>query len=199
MRGWLLIALFVGSACVTTRPAPLGLKTDPAAIAKAEQQTRDAAKVREVAAAVAGIMAGIGGVVFLGSQLQPVQTAPSTNEPSIAGFQTATQQLQQRALDNRDRDRAISAGLLVGGLGVFLGACVASAIVDDGASEWLLEQREQEQRELTPTESQANRELLEAALEAQKRPTEPGGRTLRPGQRRARRTAVQGLQLMPGP
>ncbi len=198
MRGWLLIALFVGSACVTTRPAPLGLKTDTAAIAKAEQQTKDAAKVREVAAAVAGIMAGIGGVVFLGSQLQPVQTAPSTNEPSIAGFQTATQQLQQRALDNRDRDRSISAGLLVGGLGVFLCACVASAIVDDGASEWLLEQRKTEARELTSTESQANRELLEAALEAQKRPTEPGGRTLRPGKRRTRAPAVDGLQLIPG-
>ncbi len=198
MRGWLLIALLVSSACVTTRPAPLGLRTEPGAVAKAEQQTRDAAKVREVAAAAAGIMAGIGGVVFLGSQLQPVQTAPSTNEPSVAGFQTATQQLQQRALDNRDRDRSISAGLLVGGLGVFLGACVASALVDDGASEWLLEQREQEKRELTPTESQANRELLEAALEAQKQPQESGGRTLRPGKRRTRGPAVDGLRLIPG-
>lgn len=198
MRGWLLIALIVSSACVTTRPAPLGLRTDPDAVAKAEQQTKDAAKVREVAAAVAGIMAGIGGVVFLGSQLQPVQTAPSTNEPSISGFQTATQQLQQRALDNRDRDRSISAGLLVGALGGFVGACVASAIVDDGASEWLLAQRQEEARELTPTEAQANRELLEAALEAQQQPQEPGGRTLRPGQRRARKPTVDGLQLIPG-
>lgn len=198
MRAWLLIALLGSSACVTTRPAPLGLGTAPDAVAKAEQQAHNSAKVREVAAAVAGVMAGIGGVVFLGSQLQPVATAPSTNEPSVAGFQTATQRLQELALDNRNRDRSISAGLLVGALGAFLGACVASALVDDGASEWLVEQRQHEARDLTPPESVANRELLEAALDAQKGPQEPGGRTLRPGQRR-RRTSVEVLPVMPAP
>ena len=86
----------------------------------------------------------------------------------------------------------------MGALGVFLGACVASAIVDDGASEWLLEQREQEKLELTPSESQANRDLLEAALVAQQQPQEPGGRTLRPGKRRTRGPAVEGLRLIPG-
>ena len=198
MRGWVLIALFGSSGCVTTRPAALGLRTEPDAVAKAEQQTRNAAKVREVAATVAGIMAGAGGVVFLGSQLQNVQTAPSTNDPSVAGFQTTTQRLQALALDNRNRDRSIAAGLTIGALGVFIGACVASALVDDGASEWLLEQRQQEARDLTPTEAVANRALLEAALEAQKGPPEPGGRTLRPGQRR-RRTSVEVLPVMPAP
>lgn len=196
MRGWLLIALFGSSACVTTRPTTLGLSTDATAVAKAEQQTKNAAKVREVAATVASIMAGIGGAVFLGSQLQNVQTAPSNNDPSVAGFQTTTQRLQELALDNRNRDRSIVAGLMIGALGGFLGACVASALVDDGASEWLLEQRQQEARDLTPTEAVANRQLLEAALEAQKGPKEPGGRTLRPGQRR-RRTSIEVLPVMP--
>lgn len=137
-------------ACVTTRPPPLGLATSQEAIAKAERQAKLGARFREVGGSIAGIAAGVGGVVLLGSQLQPTQGATTVSDPSVAGLQTAAERAQQFAADNKTRDRTIAATLLIGSVVFFLGACVASAIVDDGASEWLAEQRARELAELTP-------------------------------------------------
>lgn len=198
MRGLISIALLVSASCVTPRPAPRGLATSAESVATAERQVKDARKVREVAASLAGIVAGAGGVVLLGSQLQPIQASPGSTDPSLAGFQTASQRLQELALDNKSRDRTIAAGLLVGSLGGFLVACVASAVIDDGASEWLVAQREGEARELAVSERDANRALLEAALAAQNGPKETGGRTLRAGQKGARGPRVKPLPVVPG-
>ncbi|MBL8940634.1 MAG: hypothetical protein JNM69_39180 [Archangium sp.] len=181
MRRWVAL-LFVSSACVTTRPPPLGLAASQDAIAKAERQAKLGARFREVGGTLAGIAAGIGGVVLLGSQLQPTQSAATVTDPSLAGLQTAAERAQQFAAENKARDRTIAASVLIGSVVVFLGACVASAIVDDGASEWLAEQRARELADLTPSESEANSKLLEAALAAQKLPAEPG-HTLKPRQR----------------
>jgi hypothetical protein len=190
-----VLLLTVGSACASVRPPPLGLRADQSAVAKAERQAKQAAEVRSAAAAIAGIAGGVGGVVLLGSQLQPVSVAPGATDPSLAGFQTEAQRLQQLSMDNKTRDRTIAASILLGAAGVFLGACVVSAVIDDGASEWLAIQRQREQQDLTPTEADANRELLAAAREAQKVPAPPG-RTLRPGQKR-RSTAIEALPLLP--
>lgn len=181
MRRW--VALFlVSSACVTTRPPALGLATSQDAIAKAERQAKLGARFREVGGTIAGIAAGIGGVVLLGSQLQPTQGAATVTDPSLAGLQTAAERAQQYAADNKTRDRTIAASVLIGSVVVFLGACVASAIVDDGATDWLAEQRLRELADLTPSETEANSKLLEAAQRAQKLPAEPG-HTSRPRQR----------------
>ena len=173
MLRWLALVL-VNSACVTTRPPPLGLATSQDAIAKAERQAKLGARFREVGGTIAGIAAGVGGVVLLGSQLQPTLSAPTVSDPSLAGLQTAAERAQQFAADNKTRDRTIAATVLIGSVIVFLGACVASAIVDDGASDWLAEQRARELADLTPSETEANSKLLEAAQQAQKLPPEPG-------------------------
>lgn len=173
MLRWLALML-VSSVCVTTRPPPLGLATSQDAIAKAERQAKLGARFREVGGTIAGIAAGVGGVVLLGSQLQPTQSAPTVSDPSLAGLQTAAERAQQFAADNKTRDRTIAATVLIGSVIVFLGACVASAIVDDGASDWLAEQRERELADLAPSETEANSKLLEAAQRAQKLPPEPG-------------------------
>lgn len=180
-----LLPLLLACSCATVRPPPDGLRTAPDAVAKAEQQVKQAAKVREVAATISGVIAGAGGVVLLGSQLQPIQTAPGSSDPSLAGIPTTAERLQQLSADNKSRDRTIAAGLALGSVGVFLGACVASAVMEDGASEWLAEQRAKETRDLTPVEADANRALLDAARLAARAAPTPGW-TLRPGQRRAR-------------
>lgn len=181
MLRWLTL-LLVCSACVTTRPPPLGLATSQDVIARAERQAKLGARFREVGGTIAGIAAGVGGVVLLGSQLQPTQNVPGVGDPSLAGLQTAAERAQQFAADNKTRDRTIAATVLIGSVIVFLGACIASAIVDDGASDWLGEQRERELADLTPSETEANSKLLEAAQQAQKLPAEPG-RTLTPRKR----------------
>lgn len=182
MLRWVALLGVVNVACVTTRPPPLGLATSQEAIAKAERQAKLGARFREVGGSIAGIAAGVGGVVLLGSQLQPTQGVASSVDPSLAGLQTAAERAQQFAADNKSRDRTIAATVLIGSVVVFLGACVASAIVDDGASEWLAEQRALELAELTPSETEANSKLLEAVQRAQKLPAEPG-HTLKPRQR----------------
>lgn len=181
MLRWLLPVL-MGSACATTRPPPLGLATSQEVIAKAERQAKLGARFREVGGTIAGIAAGVGGVVLLGSQLQPTQNVPGVGDPSLAGLQTAAERAQQFAADNKTRDRTIASTVLIGSVIVFLGACVASAIVDDGASEWLARQRALELADLAPSEAEANSKLLEAAQRAQKLPAEPG-HTLKPRQR----------------
>lgn len=181
MLRWLL-PLLMGSACATTRPPPLGLATSQEVIAKAERQAKLGARFREVGGTIAGIAAGVGGVVLLGSQLQPTQNVPGVGDPSLAGLQTAAERAQQFAADNKTRDRTIASTVLIGSVIVFLGACVASAIVDDGASEWLARQRALELADLAPSETEANSKLLEAAQRAQKLPAEPG-HTLKPRQR----------------
>lgn len=181
MLRWLL-PLLMGSACATTRPPPLGLATSQEVIAKAERQAKLGARFREVGGTIAGITAGVGGVVLLGSQLQPTQNVPGVGDPSLAGLQTAAERAQQFAADNKTRDRTIASTVLIGSVIVFLGACVASAIVDDGASEWLARQRALELADLAPSETEANSKLLEAAQRAQKLPAEPG-HTLEPRQR----------------
>lgn len=181
MLRWLTILLLC-SACVTTRPPPLGLATSQDVIAKAERQAKLGVRFREVGGTIAGIAATVGGAVLLGSQLQPTPGSVPLSDPSLAGLQTAAERAQQFAADNTTRDRAISATVLIGSVVVFLGACVASAVVDDGASDWLAEQRERELADLTPSEAEANSKLLEAAQRAQKLAPEPG-RTLTPRRR----------------
>lgn len=185
---WLLLCGVMG--CATTRATPQGLMSDPDDVALSERRVKEAARVREVGATIASVGAVAGTILLMGSQLQPVQTV----DPSFGTVPVDTQLLQQRAVENRNRDRTIASTILLSSIGVFLGACIVSAFIDGGSSEWLAEQRALEARQLAPVEAEANQKLYEAAKKAQGLAPEPGT-TTRPGQRAPRRR-TQALPLL---
>lgn len=172
--------------CLGARPA-IGLKASWEDVAKAERQARDAAKVREIGAAVAGVGVGLGLIFVVAAQ---AQTTNPVIDPVLAQGSDVGNRLRELTAQNARRDNTIGTGLVAGSIGAFLLACAASALVDGGASDWLVAQREQERRELVPDERLANEALLEAVQRAQRLPPEPG-QTLRPGMRAVRKRAVK--------
>lgn len=196
MSRWIAVTAVscVALGCVTGRGAPRGLQSDGDQVAEAERLVKKAANVREIGAGLSGVAAGVGALLLIGTQAQPT---PSPADSSFGNVPVQSEVVRQRILQVKENDRTYGVATIVGALGVFLGACLVSAGIDAGSSEWLLEQRSLEVEQLTVPENEANRRLFEAAKEAQKLPA-PSGTTIRPTDRkRPRRERVPVLSPVP--